>query len=389
MLAALASPETASRWSGVLALTRRPSPVLPPSAYPRTTADHPFMIEREWTHDARWDMSAADLARFGVVAERLFGLASRLALATLDDDARLDRLAIGPERDTMRRSVSRGETPIVARMDFALAEAPGGYLPVLLEINGDTAGNYLEGGLIQREWGRATGNATAGDAMELALATALRRLPGPLCILHHPGDPYIVEHAKYLASLVPGAFRVEYPDVPSPSAGAVYKMFRWGRLWAGRFPEVAAWAARREEQVYEPAWAALLQHKGLLPELWRTAEGDPHLLPATLDGPEALPDGGRAGWAEKSFHGISGYEVEIHGPGTPVRTARPGFVYQTRVPPLRVDGLYPILCATIVDGRFAGAVMREDDTAISTDDIVTPIAIGAGAIGAGAIGATA
>ena len=52
-----------------------------------------------------------------------------------------------------------------------------------------------------------------------------------------------------------------------------------------------------------------------------------------------------------------------------------GGVWQERVPPVRVDGLYPVLCGVVIDGRFAGAVLREDDTAVSTDDIVVPLAV--------------
>ena len=54
---------------------------------------------------------------------------------------------------------------------------------------------------------------------------------------------------------------------------------------ARRFPEVAAWEAAREAEVYEPAGAALLQHKAMLVDLWEAAPKDPNLLPAKLDGP--------------------------------------------------------------------------------------------------------
>ena len=101
----------------------------------------------------------------------------------------------------------------------------------------------------------------------------------------------------------------------------------------------------------------------------------PHLLPATLEGPHALPDGGASGWAHKSFHGVSGAEVAVVGPGEVEPAPFAGGMWQARVPPVRVDGLYPIVCAVLAGGRFAGAVIREDDTPISTDDIVAPMAV--------------
>src|SRR5262249_13250838 len=149
--------------------------------------------------------------------------------------------------------------------------------------------------------------------------------------------------------------------------------FRWGRLWAGRFPEVAAWIAAHD-RVHEPAWAALLQHKGLLSVMWDDAPDTPGLLPATLDGPDALPDRGAGGWGCQSFRGVAGEEVAVHAPGGP-RAVRPGHLVQRRVPMIPVDGVYPILCATLIGGRFAGALIREDDTFVSTDDIVAPIAV--------------
>ncbi len=359
----------------MLRLRRRASALLPLEAFPRGAA-FPFMLEREWSHDATWEIPRADLATFAQLSEDLHALAVRNADDVLDDDRALERLELGPASERMRRARARGDEPILSRLDFALEPiAAQVWRPWLLELNGDTAGNIVEGAVLQAEWGRATGIASAGDALEAALAAALRSLPGPLTVLHHTGDPYIVDLARYLASLVPDSVRVEYPSVPDDHGGAVYKMFRWGRLWAGRFPEVGAWAQRRESRIYEPAWSVLLQHKGLLSSMWRDAPGARGLLPATLDGPSSLPDAGATGWAEKSFHGIAGAEVSLADAGTPPPPARSGHVWQTRVAVQPVDGLYPILCAVLVKGRFAGAVMREGHKAVSTDDIVAPIAV--------------
>ena len=175
--------------------------------------------------------------------------ATQCAGAALGDDAALDALGLGEVRDVLRRSHARGDRSLLVRLDFALAPVPGAadtYVPWLLELNGDTPGNVLEAAVIQREWGLATGRATTSEGMEEQIAAVF---PPGLTVLHHPGDPYIVNHARWFASLSPGGRCVPYPQLPSPSidAGPVYKMFRWGRLWAGRFPEVAAWARDREE----------------------------------------------------------------------------------------------------------------------------------------------
>lgn len=359
----------------MLHLRRRSSALLPVEAFPRGAA-YPFVLEREWTANAAWEISRRDLATFAKLAEDLHALAVRMADRVLDDDAALEALELGHVKDRMRRSRARGDEALVARLDFALEPtASGAWAPWLLELNGDTAGNLVEGGLLQREWGQAVGAPSAGDGLESALREAFAILPGPVTVLHHTGDPYIVNLARYLASLAPGGTRVEYPNVPSAESRAVYKMFRWGRLWAGRFPEVGAWAEQKDARIYEPAWSVLLQHKGLLPWMWRAAPDTPGLLPATLDGPHALPDGGASGWAEKSFHGISGNEVSLADAGAPIPPPRAGHVWQKRVAVAPVQGRYPILCAVLVRGRFAGAVVREDDKLISTDDVVAPIAV--------------
>lgn len=348
---------------------------LPAEAYPRGRG-HEHMLSREWTRDASWEIGASDLARFGRLAEELHALAVRTADRVLGEDRELDRLELGLASARMRRARARGDEAILARLDFALEPDGHGRLqPWLLELNGDTPGNVVEGGLLQPEWGRASGLATAGDRIEEAVASALRELPGPLTFLHHTGDPYIASLARYLESIVPDARRVEYPAIPETLEGSVYKMFRWGRLWTGRFPEVGAWAERRDVRIHEPAWSVLLQHKGLLAAMWRDAAGAPGLLPATLEGPSALPDGGKTGWAEKTFHGVAGSEVTLADAGTEAPPVRSGLVWQRRVSVAPVDGRYPILCALLVKGRFAGAVLREDDKLVSVDDIVAPIAV--------------
>ncbi len=357
-----------------LRLQRVASRVLSDEAYPRSREAHPYSLANEWTHGAHWELPEEDLVAFGAMCERLLARAVRVAETALASDVALDELALGGVRELMRRSRARAERNLIVRLDFALTPSVGAYVPWLLELNGDTPGNLVEGGLLQREWGHAIGRRTAGDAIEAQLAAAV---PDALTVLHHPGDPYIVDNARWLASLSTGGRCVRYPEVPAIDfAGPVYKMFRWGRLWAGRFPEVGAWLARRETGIQEPAWGALLQHKGLLARLWEERGDLAHVLPATLAGPGALPDGGASGWAEKSFFGISGEEVAVVEPGAPAPVQLAGgAVWQARVPPLRVDGLYPIVCALMVSGRFAGALVREDDTAVSTDDIVAPIAL--------------
>lgn len=356
-------------------LLRSASDAIPAHAMPRSAGAYAWILANEWTHDARFEMPAADLDSFGVLSTRLYRLAVAAATACAEDDTQLDALCLPPRaRDAIRRS--RGEPNLLARLDFALVPAgqPDRYVPWLLEVNGDTSGNLVEAAVLQAEWGRATGHATAGDKVEECVERALRALPG-LCVLHHPGDPYIAHHARWLVERVPGATRAEYPGPPDSAAATIMKVFRWGRLWEGHFPEVTAHLGARRTRVCEPAWCALLQHKGLLATMWDQAPGTPHLLPATLAGPDALPDRGAGGWAEKRFWGVAGDEVEVLDPGTPSRQPLPGVVVQARVPPLCLSGRYPILCAFLVDGTFAGAVVREDDAPVTSDDCVVPLVI--------------
>lgn len=353
-----------------ITLHRRPSPILPPDAW-EGCAGFAQMIAREWVPDACWEISASDLDTFAALSERLYAAATATIDRILDDERWGSRLDISDVAPLLR--ASRGRSALVTRMDFALEPiGDGRYLPRLLEFNGDTAGNLVEGGPLHDTWGRALGHRTTGPLLVSALNAALATLPRPLVIWHHPGYEYIVDLARYLASLadVP---RVVYPAVP-PDDTNVYKLFRWGRLWAGRFPEVGGWISGREHQTWEPPWASLLQHKGILAAMWAFDPDVPGLLPTTLDGPAALPEPDR-GWVTKTFHGISGEEVTVHPPGQTPGAPTAGAVAQRLVPLEAVDGRYPILCATLVRGRFSAAFLREDDTFVSSDDIVAPLCI--------------
>lgn len=353
-----------------IALRRRASPPLTPDAW---QGCHGFerMIAQEWVADARWEISRSDLETFATLSERLYAAAIATIDQLLGDERWLSRLGVSRVAPLLR--ASRKRAALVTRLDFALDPLGGGrYLPRLLEFNGDTAGNLVEGGMLQEAWGQALGLQTTGSSLVTALRAALASLPRPLVIWHHPGEPYLVDLARYLALLaeVP---RIAYPDVPAYDANA-YKLFRWGRLWIGRFPEVGNWIAGREHQTWEPPWASLLQHKGVLAAMWAFDRTLPGLLPATLDGPSALPEPGR-GWVTKTFHGSSGQEVCVHPAGEVPGAATDGAIDQQLVPIEAIDGRYAILCATLVRGRFAAALMREDRTFVSREDIVAPLVI--------------
>lgn len=391
----------------MIRLRRRASLRLPPACYPWTVEAFPFVAERQWSGEACYELPADDYRAFGQVTQSLYDAAVRTACEVLKSDTRLEQYGWAAQRDVMRASLERDERPVVARLDFMLSPVPGRpglHVPRLLEINGETAGCLVEAAVTQCEWGAATGSATAGDGLGAALAAALARLPRPLHVLHHPADAYIVCQARYMASLVPGASCVATDgsaaaasaaapplDPLLPAGGSVYKIFRWARLWSGAFPAVGAWAARRQAGIYAPAWASLLQHKGLLVDLWEALRGtSPHVLPTTRHGPHALPDAGAGGWAYKSFHGVKSEEVLVVGPGEAAALAAshplamppqppswgPGGIWQERVPPLLADGgVYPVLCGFVVDGAFAGALVREDDSPVTVDDVSAPIAV--------------
>ena len=343
------------------------------------------MLAREWTHDACWTLPAEDLAVLAELTEDLWRRARAAVARVLTRPARAAALGISPILDDLKRSWDGGDPGLVARLDFAI-EPPtagaSGHALRLLEINADTPGALLEPALLQREWGAAVGRRTASDTLEAALAGALADLPRPLVILHHPGDPYIVELARYLASLADGCERVAWPEVPTEGVGTVYKIFRWARLLDGRFPEAGAFLARTTGRVLEPRWRLLAQHKGLLAEMWAADPDHPALLPTVLDGPGSLPDGGASGYAQKSFHGVSGQEVRVVGPEGPDRTVLEhggklpdDCVWQARAEMACHAGRYAVLSTCLVGDRFAGALIREDAHAVSYDDTVTPLGL--------------
>ena len=358
----------------MLTLVRHLSAAVAREAMPRAARTYAWMLENEWLAGAHYTLPRSDLTALREVTTRLYRLAVAAAREVAHDEAQLDALHIPSRaRAEIRRSLD--EPNLFARLDFALVPSgPDRYVPYLLEVNGDTSGNFVEAAVLQPEWGAATGRATASDGMEARVERALAALPG-LCVLHHPGDPYIALHGRWLVERAPGATRCEYPQPPTENAATILKVFRWGRLWEGKFPEVADQLGAARARVCEPAWCALLQHKGLLATMWAHAPGMANLLAATLGSAHALPDGGAGGWAEKRFWGIGGEEVLVHAPGTTVPAASAGVVVQARVPPLALAGRYPILCAFLVEGEMVGAIVREDHEPVTRTDRVVPLAV--------------
>jgi glutathionylspermidine synthase len=136
----------------------------------------------------------------------------------------------------LKWSAASGHSPVMGRMDFVLSGydvVTGAFQPKLLEYNGDTPGIVIESTLYCAaseahvvpkaglRSGAYLGYATAqlASAIEAVYSSRLVSRGRPVALLHHFGDPYIVELAQYLEAAVVRAghsnvTRVVYPSVP-------------------------------------------------------------------------------------------------------------------------------------------------------------------------------
>lgn len=271
------------------------------------------------------------------------------------------------------------------------------------------------------------GATSTGGMLRAALTAAYGARLGAaprVYVAHHYGERYLVDTGRALADVLQAAGirdvrRCVYPDMPplEDAAAPVLKLYRWSRILLPEspFPPVAAWvAAHGLRGVWEPLLAYLLQHKGLLtffprhPNCLTTvAVGDVDgsaVPPASMSAAAAtLPAATTAGVFYKPFTGINATGV-AHLPAAAVverscgagaagdGAGLPAGILQqvepvvgvpahgaVRAPPAYPHAafgghvVHPILSTWVVNGVFAGVVVRESVTPITIDEWVMPV----------------
>jgi len=122
----------------------------------------------------------------------------------------------------------------------------------------------------------------------------------------------------------------------------------------------------------EPGWKAVMSNKGLLALLWEMFEGHPNLLPAFFDDdPKAAALG--ASYVRKPLLSREGANIAFVENDRTVMDVRgpygaEGFVRQAQAPLPSFGGRRPMCGVWLVASQAAGLCIREDDSAVTTDD---------------------
>ncbi len=359
--------------------------------------------------------------RFGIIArsiemelrhasEELHQMFMHATDRVLEDDERLRRFAI-PEVlwPRIRRSwANRRQETVTGRFDFCLTPRHG---LKLYEYNTDSAACHMEAGRVQGAFlrhHRVELGRDAGGELTAALVAAWRRLAedGPIHLLVDPSAPDELYHALYMRATMRAA-GITCPlitdlgtlkrdpqtaivrDAEGLPVRRVWKTWAWetafdelrAELAGGRAP-----ARRRarpgglglsdvlldpEVLVYDPLWTVIPNNKAILPVLCELYPDSPWLL---RSGYELDRDFLRRGHVAKPIVGRCGENVTLVDAETGISEATEGRfgdrprIYQELCPLPRIAGRWIQLSGFTVSGRYAGAVLRAEDTPIITGD---------------------
>ncbi|MCC6203004.1 MAG: bifunctional glutathionylspermidine amidase/synthase [Gammaproteobacteria bacterium] len=320
----------------------------------------------------------------------------------LQDDGLLRRFGIPEELwPRLHRSWdNRRNQMITGRFDFSVSERG----IKLYEYNADSASCYMECGKVQGRWAEHFGCDLGRDPGEdlhewLVDAWGASGVDGILHIMQDD-DPEETYHALYMKSAIEAAgLRCKiirgladlrwHADGHVVDAEGIEILWVW-KTWAwetalqqlraeldlarrGRTvvraasPRLADVLLRPEVMVFEPLWTLIPSNKAILPVLSMMYPNHPYLLEAQHEVTDSL----RAnGYVAKPLAGRSGSNIRIVAPGENVVTATGGrfehqdLIYQELFPLPRLDGRSAQVCTFSVNGHYAGACVRVDDSSI-------------------------
>ena len=265
----------------------------------------------------------------------------------------------------------------------------------MFEYNSDSAGTYLECGVIQVNWAKSVGcdvgRSAAEDLENMLVAQAKELFEGKFVHFMIDNDEEEIYSAMYMQEVF-GKAGVESKlviglDLTKSSDGkfvdnegrviqTVWKMWNWETV-------ISSYSAPRNGDsiklsdvllddsidVYEPIWKLVTSNKALLPVLWELYPSHPYLLRAEWNLSDDL---NQKGYAKKPIVGRCGQNVQIFKEGGSKveemegRYSNREHIYQQIFEIQEFDGFHPVMGAWIVGRRPAGFGIRED-TKLITD----------------------
>ena len=372
-------------------------PVRPRGNWREVAEEHGFTFhtpdgERYWDETRAYRFTLREIEDdLESPAEELEQMCFEVVERAAADEEVLARLAI-PERfrGYVADSWRNRERNLYGRMDFRY---DGNGPAKLYEYNADTPTALYESAVFQWIWleqameqGIVPEGADQFNSLHERLIDAFGRfgIEGPLhlaCARDTDEDLGTIEYLEDCARQAGLATRrlfIEdvglagdgrFTDLEDGPIRWLFKLYPWEWLmeeeFGSRIPGSGA-------QFIEPGWKAVLSNKGLLALLWEMFEGHPNLLPAFFeDDPKAASLGGH--YVRKPLLSREGANITIVENGRAAAGldgpyGAEGFVRQAVAPLPSFDGRRPMCGVWLVASEAAGMCIREDESAVTTDD---------------------
>ncbi len=247
--------------------------------------------------------------------------------------------------------------------------------PKLLEYNGDSSINFLEAGLVQKQWlNHVFPHCSQFNSLHESLVESWSQSHFKQSHLACRMEfPEMLDNINYLAKTMNEAGIAtklthidkirwngcNFVDEDDAVITVLCKLFPWEWMNEEVFNRVMSCGIN----IIEPVWKMILNNKGMMVLLWEMFPGHPNLLPTYFDAKKLSGD-----FVVKPIYGRSGEGVKLQ---TNINDQNlEDFdeyglnIYQQVHLPAKIDDRYTVLGSWIIDGKSAGIGVREDTTPI-------------------------
>lgn len=305
-----------------------------------------------------------------IIAERLYPL--------MGIDADLGKM--------IEKSRENCEPAVYGRFDLIY---DGVNPPKLLEYNADTPTSLFEASIVQWNWwqqsfprmdqfnsihehlvDRFRALLVGRQNEDLLYVTTATPMPEDEHTVQYIGS--CAEEAGFKTKFIPiqhiGWNGTDFTDLDELPIRHVFKLYPWEWLMGDDFgPNIRSASTKW----IEPIWKMLLSNKTILAFLWEMFPEHENLLP-TYRYPDLFRATGER-YVRKPVFGREGANIQILE-GTRILTSRDGIydrsphIYQQFVDSQTFDGITPTLGVWMVNNEACGMGIREDDSAIVTNN---------------------
>lgn len=247
--------------------------------------------------------------------------------------------------------------------------------PKLLEYNGDSSVNFLEAGLVQKQWlEHVLPQCSQFNSLHERLVESWSQCSFKKSHLACRMEfPELLDNINYLAKTMHEAGITtklthidkirwngnDFVDEDSEVITILCKLFPWEWMNKDVFHRVISSGIH----IIEPVWKMILNNKGMMVLLWEMFPDHPNLLPTYFDPKKVSRD-----YVIKPIYGRSGKGVKLQKHNHEQKNVEADEyghnIYQQVHLPAKIDDRYTVIGSWIINGQSAGIGVREDTTPI-------------------------